>query len=242
MFLIKCENCSFEFDSKKVLDNISFSVYKDDYLCIVGENGCGKSTLIKGLLKLKAPSAGEIIYGDGFTLSDIGYLPQGSSVQKDFPATVWEVVLSGRLNSKGLIPFYTKADKEAAEYNLNLLSIANLKHKCFRELSVGQQQRTLLARAFCACKKLLVLDEPVSALDPLASADLYDIIAKINKEKQIAIVMVSHDVKNAVEHAKTILHIEAGKGFWGKTSDYINSYGKAFLGGRAQENENGGGK
>ncbi|MDR2709259.1 MAG: ATP-binding cassette domain-containing protein [Elusimicrobiota bacterium] len=239
MALIKCGGASFEFDLRLVLKDINFEVLQGDYICIVGDNGSGKTTLLKGLLKIKRPCKGEIVFGDGLELSDIGYLPQSAIVQKDFPASVNEVVLSGRLNSRGLMPFYRKIDREIADENMELLSVINLKRKCFRELSGGQQQRVLLARALCAAKRLLVLDEPVAGLDPLALNELYKIIKDINEKKGIAVVMVSHDIKNAVRDASRILQVQTRQVFWGKAQDYINSYeGKRLM--QVLKDENGG--
>ncbi|NLK69941.1 MAG: ATP-binding cassette domain-containing protein, partial [Clostridiales bacterium] len=160
MALINCSNITMSYEDNIVFKDLSFEVNKGDYLCIVGENGSGKSTLVRGLLGLKSPVSGKIEYGDGLKKTEIGYLPQQTSVQKDFPASVYEVVLSGCLNSRGIKPFYSKAEKNTALKNMKRLGIEDLKQKCYRELSGGQQQRVLLARALCATKKILLLDEP----------------------------------------------------------------------------------
>ena len=173
----------FSYEGKVVLEDIHFSVEKGDYLCIVGENGAGKSTLLKGILGLKKPGEGEIILGDGLKRQDIGYLPQQTEAQKDFPASVYEVVESGCLNKLSLFPFYRKEDKKRVEDALRFLNIENLRKSCYRELSGGQQQRVLLARALCAGSKLLILDEPVAGLDPKAQTELYDLIDRLNKER-----------------------------------------------------------
>lgn len=167
MALIKCENISIAYEGQTVVHDLSFQVSEDDYLCIVGENGSGKSTLVKSILGLKNPVKGKIILGDGLSQNEIGYLPQQTDVQKDFPASVYEVVLSGRLNGRGMRPFYTAADKRSARENMELLGIRELERQCFRDLSGGQKQRVLLARALCATRKLLLLDEPVTGLDRL---------------------------------------------------------------------------
>ncbi|MDR3345249.1 MAG: ATP-binding cassette domain-containing protein, partial [Oscillospiraceae bacterium] len=179
MALITCIDASFAYDGFTAVSGLNFAVNSGDYLCIVGENGSGKSTLIKGLLRLKQPQSGSVFTGDGLRADEIGYLPQQTAAQKDFPAGVYEVVLSGRLSKRPLYPFYSKADKAVAEENLERLAIVNLRNRCYRELSGGQQQRVLLARALCATDKILLLDEPVAGLDPMATQDLYRTIEKI---------------------------------------------------------------
>ena len=172
MSLLTCQDASFSYEGTAVLSDLCFSVEAGDYLCIVGENGAGKSTLLKGLLHLKKPSSGLVLTGDGLKSTEIGYLPQQTAAQKDFPASVWEVVLSGRLNGCGLRPFYNRADRQDVQEKLALLGITELRRRCYRDLSGGQQQRVLLARALCATKKLLLLDEPVTGLDPVMTAEL----------------------------------------------------------------------
>lgn len=220
----------FSYEGKVVLEDIHFSVEKGDYLCIVGENGAGKSTLLKGILGLKKPNEGEIILGDGLKRQDIGYLPQQTEAQKDFPASVYEVVESGCLNKLSLFPFYRKEDKKRVEDALRFLNIENLRKSCYRELSGGQQQRVLLARALCAGSKLLILDEPVAGLDPKAQTELYDLIDRLNKELKITIIMVSHDVKEIVQRAKHILHLAHKQLFFGEAEKYRESeLGKNFV-------------
>ena len=220
----------FSYEGKVVLEDIHFSVEKGDYLCIVGENGAGKSTLLKGILGLKKPNEGDIILGDGLKRQDIGYLPQQTEAQKDFPASVYEVVESGCLNKLSLFPFYRKEDKKRVEDALRFLNIENLRKSCYRELSGGQQQRVLLARALCAGSKLLILDEPVAGLDPKAQTELYDLIDRLNKELKITIIMVSHDVKEIVQRAKHILHLAHKQLFFGEAEKYRESeLGKSFV-------------
>lgn len=220
----------FSYEGKVILEDIHFSVEKGDYLCIVGENGAGKSTLLKGILGLKKPNEGEIILGDGLKRQDIGYLPQQTESQKDFPASVYEVVESGCLNKLSLFPFYRKEDKKRVEDALRFLNIENLRKSCYRELSGGQQQRVLLARALCAGSKLLILDEPVAGLDPKAQTELYDLIDRLNKELKITIIMVSHDVKEIVQRAKHILHLAHKQLFFGEAEKYRESeLGKSFV-------------
>lgn len=231
MAMIACENISLSYDGTVVLSDLSFSVNPGDYLCIVGENGSGKSTLVKALLGLKPLVEGEILFGEGLRQREIGYLPQQTGAQKDFPASVWEVVCSGSINNGGMTPFYSFAQKQAAEKNLKRLGLWDLKRRCYRELSGGQQQRVLLARALCATQKLLLLDEPVAGLDPLVTQEMYQLIQKLN-QSGITIVMVSHDIQSAVQYASHILHLHNTPLFFGKTADYLTSAaGKRFLGG-----------
>lgn len=232
MALITCRDTAFGYDAGAVVSGLNFSIRAGEYLCVVGENGSGKSTLIKGLLRLVAPMRGEIVYGDGLAPTEIGYLPQQTAAQKDFPAGVYEVVLSGRQNSRGLLPFYSRLDKRLASENMEKLGIAGLRDACYRELSGGQQQRVLLARALCATKRLLLLDEPVAGLDPLATQEFYSLVSRINHSEGITVIMVSHDIRAAVEHADRILHLNSQQAFFGGTKDYLASQaGMHFLGG-----------
>lgn len=218
MAQLKCENLKLGYNSKVVAENISFEVNKGDYLCIVGENGSGKSTLMKTLLHLIKPLSGTIETGDGVLADEIGYLPQQTEVQRDFPASVKEIVLSGCQSRCGRRPFYNKAEKQLALDAMDKMGISNLAKKCYRELSGGQQQRTLLARAFCATQKMLLLDEPVTGLDPIATEEMYSLIKNLN-DNGITIIMISHDVDAALKYATHVLHI--GKDvFFGKVGDY----------------------
>ena len=238
MALIICRDACFAYEGNLAVTNLNFEVLRGDYLCIVGENGSGKSTLIKGLLKLKAPQSGSILTSEGLKPEEIGYLPQQTVVQKDFPASTFEVVLSGRMGARGILPFYSRADRVAAEHNMERLGISSLRDKCYRELSGGQQQRVLLARALCATKKLLLLDEPVAGLDPFATHELYRLIADINKNEGLTIIMVSHDIHSAVKYASHILHLKNTQAFFGKTDEYIkSSIGKHFIGMEEQGGE-----
>lgn len=232
MSLITCRNAAFGYDGKTVLTGADFELNSGDYLCIVGENGSGKSTLIKGLLKLKALESGVISTGDGLMPNEIGYLPQQTSSQKDFPASVFEVVLSGRLNSLKWHPFYNAADKKAVMDKLRIMGMEKFKNYCYHDLSGGQQQRVLLARALCATKKLLLLDEPAAGLDPVVTHELYALIETINREYGITIIMVSHDIAAAAKYASHILHLGNTQLFYGKVQEYLQSeFGRRFLGG-----------
>jgi zinc transport system ATP-binding protein len=206
MHQIDCRQLTLGYDEKVVVSDLSFSVNKGDYLCIVGENGSGKSTLLKAILRLHKPMSGEIIIGDGLRQNEIGYLPQQTMVQRDFPASVCEVVLSGCLNKRGFRPFYNKVERQIAEENMMKLGILSLASACYRELSGGQQQRVLLARALCAAKKVLLLDEPAAGLDPQATEDMYNSVAKLNNEG-ITILMVSHDIASSNKFASHILKL-----------------------------------
>ena len=225
---INVKDASFAYDGQTVLSGVSFSVRTGDYLCIVGENGSGKSTLMKGLLRLVSPVRGEVSLGDGLTQGEIGYLPQQNMTQRDFPASVREVVESG---IRGRRLFLNKEDRTMARNMMALMEIVPLEKKSFMDLSGGQRQRALLARALCAAKKLLLMDEPTAGLDPIASRDLYTAIERINREEGISIIMISHDIKTAVQYASHILHLQQTPVFYGKTVDYKASHvGQHFLG------------
>ena len=232
MSVLACQDLAFSFDGKDVLKGVNFTLKQGEYLCIVGENGSGKTTLMKGLLRLNKPTKGKIVTGDGLKPNEIGYLPQQTQIQRDFPASVYEVVLSGCLNSMGRRLFYGKKHKQLVIDNLEALDILSLKNKCYRELSGGQQQRVLLARALCATQKMLLLDEPVTGLDPVAAEEFYRMIEKLNREKGITIIMVSHDVKGVVSHASHVLHLDGVQKFFGTMEEYKNQeWSFAYTGG-----------
>lgn len=222
MALLTCRNVTLGYDNKKIAENINFEVSAGDYLCIVGENGSGKSTLMKTILGLTSPISGEITLGDGLKVNEIGYLPQQTEIQKDFPASVIEIVRSGCLNKSGFRPFYNKEEKKNALHNMEKMGISDLAHRCYSELSGGQQQRVLLARALCAAGKILLLDEPVAGLDPKVTAEMYDLIQTLNQEG-ITIIMISHDIAAAIKYATHILHVGQTPLFWGTKSDYLKS-------------------
>lgn len=206
--LLSCNEITVQFGTKTVLDRLSFCVEQGDYVSVIGKNGSGKSTLIRCLLRLCPLTAGSIETAGTFSRRDIGYLPQQSGIQKDFPATVEEVVRSGCLGHHRFLPFYTKEDRAEAEKNMHRLGICQLRKRSYRTLSGGQQQRVLLARALCATKKLLLLDEPVTGLDPAATSELYDIIRELNEQDNIAVIMVSHDMESGLKDAKHILYLD----------------------------------
>lgn len=249
MSFIKCQDVTLGYEGKAISRNINFLVQEGDYLCIVGENGVGKSTLMKALLNLCRPMQGEIIRGDGLKEYEIGYLPQQSHVQKDFPASVREVVLSGCLNRCGLRPFYNAAEKKLCQENMERMGIWELRNACYRDLSGGQQQRALLARALCAARKILLLDEPVAGLDPKVTTEMYELIQSLNKEG-ITIIMISHDIAAAVRCATHILHLmgngyasasssdmDGSSFFYGTTEAYLQSeIYRAFIGKEEKNN------
>ena len=233
--LLKCEHVDFGYENQDAVIDVSLEVSTCDYICIVGENGSGKSTLMKGILGLLKPTEGKIEISEELKKAGIGYLPQQTAAQKDFPATVFEVVISGCLGKRGNRPFYSPKEKQTALSNLERLGIADLKKSCFRDLSGGQKQRALIARALCATDKLLILDEPITGLDPSAIQDFYNIIRKLNREEQVAILMVSHDMANIVRQAGKILHLQQKALFWGTVQDYLKSgIGNQFLGGEEE--------
>lgn len=230
--LIRCEHVDFGYENHDAVIDVSMEINPGDYLCILGENGSGKSTLMKGILGLLKPTAGTLVVDEELRRTGIGYLPQQTAAQRDFPATVYEVVRSGCLSHLGRRPFFSRADKALAMENMEKLGIAGLSRKCYRELSGGQQQRVLIARALCATKKLLILDEPITGLDPSAIQELYALIRKLNREDKVTILMVSHDVQNVVHQANKILHLQQRVLFYGSVKDYVKSRaGLEFLGG-----------
>lgn len=235
--IFECKDVTLGYENKVVAKKLNFKIDQGDYLCVVGENGTGKSTLIKTLLGLIKPLNGEVIANvQGKNHKGVGYLPQQTQAQKDFPASVWEVVLSGVLNNDHRCPFYNKKDKAEAEKNMEKLNILDLKKRCYRELSGGQQQRVLLARALCATDSVLILDEPVTGLDPAASMELYETIKDLNKKENVTIIMVSHDIKNALNYATHILHLEQENDFFGTVEEYKKSnVSNMFLGGAAND-------
>lgn len=231
MELITCSNVSMAYDKRTVVSNVSFVLETGDYLCIVGENGAGKSTVVKGLLGLLKPVGGSITY-HGLAPDEIGYLPQQTVVQKDFPASVWEVVLSGCLNKTGRLPFYTKGIRQRAQHEIEHLGLTALKNRSYRELSGGQQQRVLLARALCATDKLLLLDEPVAGLDPIVTAEMYSLIARMKAEHNVTVLMISHDIQSAVKYGNKILQLQNTGVFFGSTAEYLQTdIGRRMLGG-----------
>lgn len=232
MALIKTEKITLSYENMTVIKDMSFEVDAGDYLCIVGENGSGKSTLIKALLSLKKPVDGLITFGDGLHRREIGYLPQQTNAQRDFPASVSEVVISGCLNSRGIRPFYSPRERRIAAENMERLGITELKNRSYRELSGGQQQRVLLARALCATKKLLLLDEPVSGLDPMVTAELYELISCINKSG-VTVIMVTHDMAAAMKYASHILCMTEENWFFGSVVEFAESDAAAFMKGGA---------
>ena len=231
MAQITCQNLSLGYDGRILLSGLSFSVRAGDYCCIVGENGAGKTTLMKALLGLLSPAGGSITAGDGLKKEEIGYMPQQTSFQRDFPASVREIVLSGCQSRCGFRPYYGRAEKARAADAMEKMGIRHLAGRCYRELSAGQQQRVLLARALCAASRMLLLDEPVSGLDPRAAGDMYRLIDGLNKRDGLTVLMISHDIKTAVTYASHILHIGPSC-FFGTMGEYLkHDAGKQMGGG-----------
>jgi len=229
MALLTCEDLALGYDGRDILHGLNFTVEAGDYLCIVGENGSGKSTLMKTILGLQAPLGGKVIFGDGLSSDRIGYLPQQNAAQKDFPATVREIVLSGFAGRTGLRPFYSREQKAEAARNIERMGITGLTDRCFRELSGGQQQRVLLARALCAAESIILLDEPTAGLDPKVTSEMYELIESLNKNDGMAVIMISHDVEAALEYADHILHIGYNV-FFGTKDEYLaSSVSRAFI-------------
>lgn len=233
MAQLRCENISVGYEDGIVVSDVSFELNRGDYVCIVGENGAGKSSLLKGILGLAKIQGGKLEYGDGMSRADVGYLPQQKDYQKNFPATVKEVVMSGFLNKMGLRPYYNRAEKAKAMEILSDFGMADYVRASFGSLSGGQKQRVLLARAMCATDKLLLLDEPTTGLDPVATDELYELLKRLNREKKTTILMVSHDLNKAVSDAGLILHVNkrSGCGYFGPADKYLDSEAaRHFLG------------
>lgn len=232
MSILKFEDVSVAYEGKLVFSHLSLSVEEGDFVCIVGQNGAGKSTLLKTAAGLISPTKGRVTLAPSLSRRQIGYLPQQLAAKRDFPASVWEVVLSGCISRRGLRPLYTREDKALALKQLAALNALELKNKSFHHLSGGQQQRVLLARALCAAEKVLFLDEPVSGLDPLVTRELYALIKNLHEERGLTILMVSHDLTGAVACAGKILHLEDGVKFYGSVEDYrASEIGQRYLGG-----------
>ena len=223
--MIKCEKLSLGYDGKAIVDNLNFEIQNGDYLCVLGENGVGQSTLIKTLLKLIKPISGEVIYNENLLPTEIGYLSQQQQLLKDFPASVFEIVLSGCQSKVGIRPFYKREEKQTAKEKIEKLGLLDLMTRSFSELSGGQQQRVLLARALMAGQRLMILDEPVTGLDPEASRKMYEIINELNKSN-MTIVMISHDIEVALDYATKVLYIGQNI-FYGTTLEYKKSRGIA---------------
>ena len=228
--LFSCRDAALGYEHKPLLEHLNFEVRRGDYICVIGENGSGKSTLLQSMLGLVRPLSGRIecpAQKEG----KIGYLPQQTEAQRSFPATVEEVMRSGFLNRRGFHFAYSRAEKATALMNMGKLGVLELRGRCYRDLSGGQQQRVLLARALCAAESLLILDEPVTGLDPAATQELYRILRYLNEKENLAVVMVTHDLAAALQEAKTVLHIGRNGWFCGSAQEYLRSNeGKRFGG------------
>lgn len=232
MTQLTCQNLAVGYEGRAVLEGLNFSVCPGDYLCIVGENGSGKSTLMKTILGLQPPVRGKVLTGDGLRKNEIGYLPQQTPVQRDFPASVREIVLSGCQGRCGGRPFYSKGEKQLAQTAMERMQVAALAKRCYRTLSGGQQQRVLLARALCAAQNMLLLDEPVSGLDPKVTGEMYGLIQRLNREDRMTILMISHDMTAALTYASHILHV-GRRVFFGTKADYIREFPQTWNRGEA---------
>ena len=229
MSLITLRDVTIAFEGVVAVDRVSFEVDPGDYLVIVGENGSGKSTLMRAMLGLVRPKSGRIVYGDGLIQNRIGYLPQQTAAQRDFPASVEEVVLSGCVNRLGRRCFFGRSDREKAQENMALLDVEAIRRKPYRTLSGGQQQRVLLARALCATDALLLLDEPVTGLDPDATAEFYEVIRDLNRKRGVAVVMVSHDLVGATRDANRVLVMDGTMAFFGSVKDYRARFAEGMV-------------
>ncbi|NLG02932.1 MAG: metal ABC transporter ATP-binding protein [Clostridia bacterium] len=230
MPILTCEHVRIKYENREVISDVSFQINTGDYLCIVGDNGAGKTTLLKALLNMKTIQDGTISFDASLGQNDIGYVSQQNDINKDFPASVYEVVMSGCLNKHGFSPFYHEDEKRRAQEILTRLGLFDIKFQSFQQLSGGQQKRVLLARALLSSSKLLFLDEPVAALDPIATNEFYEVISQLNQEG-MTIIMISHDIHSSIHHASHILHLSGSSYFFGTTNDYLtSSFGQTYLG------------
>ena len=229
MSLITIRDLSLGYGNRILTEGMDMQVDSGEYVCVIGENGAGKSTFIRTLLGLQSPLKGKITFGEGLKKTQVGYLPQQTVVQRDFPATVEEIVLSGCQGSKGLRPFYNSREKDEAKRNMERMNISEFAKRSYRKLSGGQQQRVLLARALCASSRLLVLDEPVAGLDPKATEDMYALIKGLNDEG-VTIIMISHDISAALTFASHILHMRSRSVFLTKEEYLKSDIGKIYAG------------
>lgn len=220
MSLIELKNLTLGYNGVPVIKELSLNIEEKDFLCVVGPNGSGKSTLIKGILGLIKPMKGKVIY-KGLKQNFIGYMPQETKIDQNFPASVYEIVLSGTLNRLGIKSFYTEKERQIALANLKILNIEGLKDQNFSNLSGGQRQKVLLARSLCASSKLLILDEPSNNLDAKSKKELYQIIEKLNKEKGMTIIMITHDLDHGNLIGSSILSLREDDIFYGKTDEFI---------------------
>lgn len=218
--LIEVKNLTLGYGSHVVLKNLNFKIDDGDFVCVVGPNGSGKSTLIKGILGLIKPIKGNVKFNN-LKQNFIGYMPQETVVDKNFPASCYEIVLSGTLNRLGFISFYTDNEKKIANESLKLLGISDLKDKNFCDLSGGQRQKVLLARSLCATSKLLILDEPSNNLDSKSKKDLYNIVSDLNKNRGITVIMITHDLDHNNLIGNKILSLREDDVFYGETNEFI---------------------
>jgi zinc transport system ATP-binding protein len=229
MPIIKVSNLSVKYGNTEALQDLSFSIEKGDYVALAGPNGAGKTTLAKAILGLAPVSSGNIeIFGEDRkkfkAWQRLGYLPQKlHSFNPLFPATVSEVVDMGLLAGKKLPRRLNAKDKQKRETAMKLLDISDLADKPLRSLSGGQQQRAFLARALASEPELLILDEPGSALDPQSRDSFFKLIQHLNKEHQVTIIMVTHDVGHAGEFANKLLYVDKKLVFYGRFDDFCGS-------------------
>ncbi len=232
MSLISTSNLTLAYDGAEVVKNLNIHIDNGDYVCIVGENGSGKSTLAKAIVGLITPVSGKIDFDSSISTKNIGYMPQQTNVHNDFPASVYEIVMSGFLGKLNILPFYQKKHKQKADTILKTLGIYQFKKCCYNKLSGGQKQRVLLARALCATDSVLVLDEPASSLDPIITSEFYDILNKLNKQNKITIIMISHDTSIIKKYATKVIHLSDNKYIFDTSDNYIASeFGKNYIGG-----------
>ena len=216
--LMEAKHLDIGYGKKVIYGGLNFSVKAGDFICIVGPNGAGKSTLVKTLLGLIKPLNGEIRFY-GLKRGLIGFLPQEIKIDENFPATVFEIVLSGNLNRLGKRAFFNQDERKHALSKMKLVGISELKDRHFVELSGGQRQKVMLARALTATQDLLILDEPSNSLDRKSTKELYATLKKIN-QNGITIMMITHDLDHGNLIGNKILALR-DTFYYGATDDFV---------------------
>ena len=222
MKILECKKLNIGYNERSICKDISFEVESGQYICVIGENGSGKTTLLKTILGLNKPISGKVVFDKKFDKSNLGYLPQQTDMQKDFPATVLEVVMSGFINKMKFRPFYNKREKEKAQEILKYLNITDLQKRSYKDLSGGQQQKVLLARALCSTNELLILDEPTNGLDARSIKSFYELLADLNSQG-MTIIMISHNLDKVINYASHIVYLKGTPEFIGTKEDFLQT-------------------
>jgi ABC-type Mn2+/Zn2+ transport system ATPase subunit len=208
--LLTLRDVSLGYDSRVVLAHLSFAVECGECLALVGPNGAGKTTLLRGILGLIPVLAGQIEYGFDRSTSPPGYVPQRETLDPIFPLTVFEVVLMGTYGRLALLRPVGRRQRQLAADCLEQVGLADLAHRPFWALSGGQKQRVLIARALAVEPTLLLLDEPTAGVDPGAATTIMDLVARLNRDQGLTVVLVSHHLRLVRSLVHSILWVEAG--------------------------------